>query len=271
MKQLLQILNVVSLLFTIGVNYLLNGQQGGSSIGDISAKYDNLLTPAGYAFGIWGLIYLSLIIFAIYQAADLFRKELKRNFILSIGWWFIIANLANAAWVWAFVNDQPGLSLLIMLVIFVSLLKIVINTRMEKWDAPNPVIFYIWWPFSLYFGWITVALIINVSAWLTAIQWTGAPINPEIWAILVLLVAAFVFIAMTWTRNMREYANVGVWGIVAIGVKNWALHPLVAWTAIAVSLTIFISAAAHGHLNRATAPFAKRDRTKLLDIYEQSE
>lgn len=271
MKRILQVLNVVTLLFTIGINYLFNGQQGKPSIAEISAKYDNLLTPAGYAFGIWGLIYISLIIFAVYQAADLFRKDLKRDFIFRIGWWFIIANLANAAWVWAFTSDLPGVSLLIMLAIFFSLLMIVRNTNMEKWDAPNPVIFYIWWPFSLYFGWITLALIINVSAWLTAVHWTGAPVSTEIWAVLILLIAAFIFVAMTWTRNMREYANVGVWGIVGIAVKNWGLHPLVTWTAIAVSVMIFISASAHGHLNRATGPFTKRDRTKLLNDYGESE
>jgi hypothetical protein len=265
MKRVLQILNVVTLLFTIGINYLYNGQQGKTSIADISAKYDNLLTPAGYAFGIWGLIYIALIVFAIYQSGDIFRKDLKRDFIGKIGWWFIISNLANAAWIWAFTSDQPGLSLLIMLLIFFSLLKIVLNTNMERWDAPNPVIFYIWWPFSFYFGWINIALIINVSAWLTSLGWNGGPLSAETWAILVLLIAATVFISMTWKRNMREYANVGVWGIVAIAVKNWSDHPLVAWFAIVLALIIFINASVHGYLNRATAPFAKRERQDLID------
>jgi hypothetical protein len=264
MKTLLQILNVVTLLFTIGVNYFFNGQQGKPSIGEISDKYNNLLTPAGYAFGIWGLIYLALIVFAVYQSGDIFRKDLKRGFILQIGWWFIIANLANAAWVWAFTSDQQGLSLLIMLLIFFSLLKIVLNTNMERWDAPNPVIFYIWWPFSLYFGWINIALIINISAYLTSLGWNGGPLNAETWAILILLVAAIVFITMTWKRNMREYANVGVWGIVAIAVKNWSSQPVVAWVAIAVAILIFINASVHGYLNRATAPFSRKIKAKSI-------
>jgi hypothetical protein len=258
MKRLLQILNIVTLLFTIGINYLFNGQAGKPSIGEISAKYENLLTPAGYAFAIWGLIYIALLVFAIYQAGDLFNKNLKRDFILDIGWWFVIANLANAGWVWAFTADQIGLSVLIMLVIFFALLKIVLNMNMERWDAPNPIIFYIWWPFSLYFGWINVALIINLSAYLTAIGYTGQPLGAELWAILILLVAAAIFITMTWTRNMREYANVGVWGIVAIAVKNWGNYPLVAGTALLIALVIFISASIHGYKNRATAPFSRK-------------
>lgn len=272
MKKVLQVLNVITLLFTIGINYLFNGQDGKPSIGDVSAKYDNLLTPAGYAFSIWGLIYIGLIIFAIFQMRDFFRKDRQYDFVLRIGWWFIVANLANAAWVWAFTSDQIGLSLVIMAVIFFALLRIILNTNMERWDAPNPVIFYIWWPFSLYFGWITVAVIINVSAYLTSIGWTGGPLTAETWAILILIIAAIIFVTMNWTRNMREYANVGVWGLVAIAVKNWSAYPSVAWTAVGLSVIIFINAAYHGHLNRATAPFIKRDRTKLTyDDYGKSE
>lgn len=258
MKRLLQILNLLTLLFTIGISYLFNGQPGRSSIGEIAAKYDNLLTPAGYAFAIWGLIYMALAIFALYQAADLFNQKYTRDFVLDIGWWFIIANLANAAWVWAFTGDQIGLSLLIMVVIFIALLKVVLQLNMERWDAPNPIIFYIWWPISLYFGWITVALIINVPAYLSAIGYNGQPLGAELWAILILVIAAFLFITMTWKRNMREAANVGVWGIVAIAVKNWTNHPVVAWTALIVALVIFINASVHGYQNRATAPFARR-------------
>lgn len=259
MKRTLQILNLLTLLFTIGVSYLLNGHQDGKpSISEVSGRYENLLTPAGYAFGIWGLIYLALLIFAVYQLLDLFKKNLHHDFVLKIGWWFIIANLANAAWVFAFTNNQIGLSVVIMLVIFISLLKIVLNINMERWDAPVPIIAFIWWPFSFYFGWITVALITNIAAYLVSLEWNGGPLSPEIWAVLILLIATAVFIAMTWTRNMREYANIGVWGIVAIAIKNWNTHPALAWIALALALLIFINASVHGYQNRATAPFARR-------------
>lgn len=258
MKRILQILNLVTLFFTIGINYLFNAQPGKASISDISAKYANLLTPAGYAFGIWGFIYIGLIIFSIYQLWDFFNKKTDTSFVTVIGWWFIIANLANAAWVIAFTNEQIGLSVVIMLILFLSLLKIVININMERWDAPVPIIGFIWWPVSLYFGWINVALMINISAYLTYLGWDGAPLGAELCAIIVLLLASVIFIAMIWTRNMREYANVGVWGIVAIAVKQWNEAPAVAWVALAVSVVIFVNASIHGYKNRATAPFARR-------------
>lgn len=261
MKKILQILSLLSLVFTIGINYLANGQQGKSSISEISARYNNLLTPAGYAFGIWGLIYLGLIIFAVYQLWDIFKEGLNHDFVLKIGWWFIIANLANAAWVLVFTNNQIGLSLLFMLIIFFSLLKIVLNINMERWDAPVPIIVFIWWPFSLYFGWINVALLANVSAYLVSIGWNGGPLSPSLWAIIVLIITTIIFVTMVWKRNMREYAFAGAWGIAAIAVKNWDDHQAVAWAAIIATIIICINASVHGYRNRATAPFARRVKT----------
>ncbi len=249
-------------MFTIGINYFFNAPQDGrASVKEISAKYDTLLTPAGYAFGIWGLIYLGLIIFAVYQLWDLVKKNINTDFVLKIGWWFIIANLANAAWIFAFTSNQIGLSLILICIIFFALLKIVLNINMERWDAPVPIIAFIWWPFSFYFGWINVALMVNAAAYLTALGWNGGPLSPELWTIIILFIAAIIFITMTWKRNMREYANVGVWGIVAIAVKNWNTHPTVAWIALALAIIIFINASVHGYQNRATAPFAKRVKT----------
>lgn len=261
MKKVLQISNIISLLIAIFVNYFVNAKQAGTpSISEISARYDTLLTPAGYAFGIWGLIYLGLIIFAVYQSISLFNKKYDNNYVSDIGWWFVLANLANAVWVVAFTNNQIGLSVLIIILLLFSLLKIVFNTNMERWDAPGSIIGFLWWPISLYFGWIVVATIVNIAAWLTSTGWDGAPLSPDSWAIIILIIAGIIFVYMTWNRNMREAANVGVWGIIAIGVKNWGENDLVAYSSIIVAIIIFISASAHGYKNRATAPFRKRTK-----------
>lgn len=261
MKKILQALNLLSVLLAIAVSYFVNGKRTGHpSIAEVSLKYDTLLTPAGYTFAIWGFIYLGLLIFAIYQLADWFKKDLQLNFVEQIGWWFIIANLANAGWVIAFTHQQIGLSLVLMGIIFTALLKIVISINMERWDAPVPIIAFIWWPFSLYFGWINMALIANISAWLTFLGWNGAPLDQVSWAIIILIIATIIFITMTWKRSMREYASVGAWGIIGVAVKNWHIHPSVAWTAIIVAVIILINTAAHGYKNRATAPFSRRTK-----------
>lgn len=259
MKRVLQYLNMLSLIVAVFVNYYVNAKKVNvPSISEISSRYTTLLTPAGYAFSIWGLIYIALFVFVIYQLLDIFNKKIDNNFVKDIGWWFIVANIANAAWVIAFTHDQIGLSVVIMLIIFFSLLKVVLHTNMERWDAPVSIIGFLWWPVSLYFGWITIALVVNIAAWLVSSGWTGAPFSPTLWAILVLLIVGSIFIAMIWKRSMREYASVGVWGIAAIAVKNWDDAPFVAYIAMAVAIIIFINTGIHGYQNRATAPFARR-------------
>jgi hypothetical protein len=257
LKKAIQVLNLISVLVAIYVAYYVNAKMDGSSMKDISDKYDNLLTPAGYAFGIWGLIYLSLIAFSIFQLLDVFKKDINTEFVDKIGGWFIVANLASAAWVISFTNDQIGISMVIMCIIFLSLLKIVINLNMEKWDAPFSIIALIWWPFSLYFGWITVALVANASAYLTYLGWSGSPLTPALWAYIILLIATVIFILMIWKRNMREYATVGIWGIVAIGINNLEKNESIAYYAFVMSVIIFINTALHGYQNRAMGPIRK--------------
>ena len=75
MKKVLQISNGIALVSTIIINYLSNtGAINNTTIGEVSNSMNSLFTPAGYAFAIWGFIYLLLIGFIIYQGRSLFVK-----------------------------------------------------------------------------------------------------------------------------------------------------------------------------------------------------
>jgi hypothetical protein len=251
MKKTLQILNLLTFIAAVAINYFYNtGSNAPNTVGEISDKYENLLTPAGYAFSIWGLIYLMLAMFAIFQARSLFSSKYNDNFVLDIGPWFILSNIVNAGWIVAFTNDMIGLSVILMLVFFVSLLKIVVNLNMERWYAPKSTIFFIWWPFSFYFGWLNVALIANLSVYFRSTGWDGAPLSESFWAVLVLIIAGAVFTSMVWSRNMREYAVAGSWGIVAIGVNNWGASPVVAYTALGVAAIVVLNVLINGFKNQ---------------------
>jgi hypothetical protein len=258
MKKTLQITNIAAFIVTIILNYaagagLINGQ----TIGDISARYDNLFTPAGYAFSIWGFIYLMLAGFVIYQARGLFKKVDNNGFILQIGWWFIVSCIANSLWLIAWVHDYIGLSALMIIVLLFSLIKIIVNTDMERWDAPFPKIVLLWWPFCFYSGWITVAVIANISAYLTKTGWNGFGVSDVSWAIIMIAIAGIINLFMIITRNMREFALVGIWGLSAVAVANWSIHQPIVITAITVSAILFIAISIHGYQNRATAPHIK--------------
>ena len=102
MKRILQISNVLALIGTILVNYISNtGWINGSTISSVSSRYQNLVTPAGYAFSIWGLIYLGLVAFVIYQARSLFSTTADDSIVTKLRMWFIVSCFANCAWVFA--------------------------------------------------------------------------------------------------------------------------------------------------------------------------
>lgn len=256
MKRFLQTGNVIAFLVMLVFNYLSNtGVFNGNTMASVSAEYQNLFTPAGYAFSIWGLIYLGLFAFVIYQGRSLFKLSIADDFVSRIGLWFMVSCLANSLWVLAWLYEYTGTSVLIMIVLLFSLLRIVIKLDMELDDVPVRKIVFVWWPFSIYAGWITVALIANIAAWLTKIGWNGFGISELSWTIIMICIATFINLLITWTRNMREFAMVGVWALIAIAVSNRYDHESIfLWALIAAGM-ITLSTSVHAYQNRKALYF----------------
>jgi len=136
MKKILQICNGIALVSTIFINYLSNtGTINNTTIGELSDGLNTLFTPAGYVFAIWGFIYLLLLGFIVYQGRSLFVKVRDDDFVLKIGWWFVVSCIANSAWVFAWLYGYTGLSCVFIFLLLIALLKIVMNNSMELWDA----------------------------------------------------------------------------------------------------------------------------------------
>jgi hypothetical protein len=247
------ILNGVALAATIVVSYLSNtGIFDGHTMASLSARYPTLVTPAPYAFSIWGLIYLSLIGFAGYFARVVYRG--LEDPALRIGGWFIVTCVANCCWVLAWLYGWTGLSVVLMVILLATLLRIVVLTNMELTDPLWPEIVFVWWPFCLYAGWITMAVLANVAAWLVKLG-----VGVSVWGAIGMLIAAgAAYLFMTWKRNMREYGFVGVWALVAISRAHWHRAPAVAGVAAALAGVLFISSSWHGWKHRAYGPFRKR-------------
>ncbi len=249
MKKPLLILNIVALVATIIVNYLSNtGYFNGETMSSVSGRYENIFTPAGYAFSIWGLIYLSLLAFLIYQARLSSRGQ--QNDINAIGAWFIISCIANAAWVMAWLYDQIGLSVLLMIILFLSLAQIVVRLNIATQNAPLPRSLLVYLPFSIYIGWISVALIANIAAWLTKISWNGWGISESSWAVIMIIIAGLVNLFVLWKRNMGMFALTGGWALVAIAVANWDNASTVATVAIATAVVLILSVLIHALTGR---------------------
>jgi len=251
MKKTLQIANIIALIITIVMNYLSNtGIFNGNTMATVSAAYHNYFTPSGYAFSIWGIIYIGLTAFVIHQSKGLFKGGEIPAVVPKIGWLFVISCAANCAWILAWLYDFTGLSVIIMLILLFSLLRIVTVTRMELDYITFKKTALEWWPFSIYTGWILVAVIANIAAYLTKINWNGFGISGTGWTIIMICVAAVINLYLIWNRNMREAALVGAWGLTAVAVSNWNEVPSIVYTAIIAAAVLFLNTAIHAYLNR---------------------
>lgn len=252
-------LNLFSVFVVLAFNWASQaGRLGRATVGAISRKYDTLFTPSGYAFSIWGLIFLALIAFAGYGIYRSFRYDQGNDFIRDSAPWFIGANLMNAGWVIAFTQEWIGTSLVLIFALLACLILIIRKLRMERWDAPIGTIAFVWWPICLYSGWISVAAIANAALYLKFLGWTGGEsLGPATWTVAMVLVAIALNIFMVLSRNMREFALVGVWALIAIAVRHQDTSGLLYYTPLAGAVLLVIVVSWHGYRNRATNPLLK--------------
>ena len=210
----LRILNIVTFAIVVVVNGLASTLPlNGMDTGQISDMIPSLFTPAGYVFSIWGIIYLALLAFSVYQALPA-QRENKR--LQNIGPWFLISNLFNSAWIFAWHYLQFGLSLVIMLGLLASLLILYTKAGIGKTSSSRNDKLFLDIPFGIYLGWIAVATIANVSTVLIMNDWAGFGIAPEIWTIIVLLVGTALAVAMAFLRKEIAYPLVAVWAFIGI-------------------------------------------------------
>jgi hypothetical protein len=234
----LAILNLVGYLGTVVVNGLANALPiNNRSTGELSDMYPNLFVPAGLTFSIWGLIYLLLAIFVVYQMVITFKKNSQdTGFIKKIGFLFFISCLANMGWIFAWHYQIVWLSLIIMLVILGSLLAIYLRLNIGKSQAPKSEKYMVHLAFSIYLGWITIATIANVTALLVNAGWNNIAPGEQFWAVLVIAVGIAIALAVLFTRNDIFYCLVVDWALLGIMLKRLATPEIPAWSVIITAI-----------------------------------
>ncbi|MDD5022000.1 MAG: tryptophan-rich sensory protein [Endomicrobiaceae bacterium] len=236
--KIIKISTVVAYVVMVAVNYMaVLLPLGGRSTGEISENYPNLFAPAGYAFSIWGIIYILLGIYVVYQLW-LVKNELAET----VNRIFIVNALLNASWLFAWHYDLIWLSVIIMAGLLFTLMKIsdILRTHVlvtkERWLVRLP--------FSIYFGWITVATIANVTVFLVYLGWNGFGISESFWTVIALLAGTFIG---SW-RMLRDrfvpYGLVLIWGYCAILAKHLSAngfggqYPVIIGTVV-ICLSVF--------------------------------
>jgi hypothetical protein len=224
-----QVLVIIAAFATIIFNIAANALPlNGLNTGELSDRFQIFFVPAGYVFSIWGLIYLGLIAYAIYQLLPAQRENPR---LRSIGYLFILSCLANIAWLFLWHYEVFEFTLIAMGV----LLRLDIGrgkvSNAEKWAVHIP--------FSIYLGWITVATIANTTQLLYYLGWNGWGISAEIWAVIMLAAGVVISAIMSYTRVDIAYSLVLVWAYIGIARKH-ADTPLVANSALVAAGLILV-------------------------------
>jgi len=233
-----KIIALIAYVAMIVVNFLaVSLPINNRSTGEISDAYSNLFAPAGITFSIWGLIYLLLAIYVIYQF-----KSKNDGLLKKINIFFIITSLANLLWIFAWHYDYIGISLILMLVLLLGLIKIADILRSNNLTKEENRFIKI--PFSVYFGWITVATIANITVFLVSIGWNGFGIADYIWTSIILLIGAAIGIWRTNKDKCTVYGLVLIWAYLGILFKHLSAdgfagqYPVVIYT-VYLCLAVF--------------------------------
>ena len=219
---ILSILNLLGFLGTIVVNALANILPiNNITTGELSDLYPNLFVPAGLTFAVWGLIYVLLAIFIIYQLIPSIRRDAQKiDFVQRIGPLFFISCIANIGWIFAWHYRIVPLSLVLMLILLGCLLAIYLRLNIGKSEATKSEKYLVHLPFSIYLGWITIATIANVTALLVNINWNTWGLSEQFWAVAVIIVGIAIAFSALFTRKDIYYCLVVDWALLGILLKR---------------------------------------------------
>ena len=214
---------------------------GGKNTGEISDAYSNLFAPAGLTFAIWGVIYLLLgaFFFRAFEIWNTGKKTLpnkKFNRLLKL---FSASSVLNIAWLFAWQYEVFWLSVVLMIVLLGTLGFAHQIITAEKLGRLERLAIRV--PFSVYFGWITVATIANITTWLVSVGWDGWGFSDVAWMIVILIVGAVIGTLTAIRRNDWVYLAVFVWAYFGILYKHLSDDGFAGqYTAITVTLSVLL-------------------------------
>jgi hypothetical protein len=213
-----QVVNVLATAGVLTINGLANAVPfNGLTTGDVSEQFDRLFVPAAYVFAIWGVIYAAIVGFTVYQALP---SQRKNPLLRRIGYLYALTCVANSAWLFLWHYEQFVWSLVAMGALLLLLIAIYLRIGTGRTGVGPAETWLVRVPFSIYLGWITVATIANATVVLEAVDWNGWGLAPEVWAILMLVVAGLIASTVSITRGDVAYILVILWAYVGIVIRQ---------------------------------------------------
>ena len=230
------LINVVLFCAMVFLNYLANALPlNGVTQRDLSEDYQIHLTPAGYVFAIWGIIYLGLLAYVITQAHP---KWLHNKGIRALDLPFVLSCLCNMAWLVVWHYRYVEISAIVMLGLLGSLMWIYVIVDKQRQSDDKPI-WFVEQTFSVYMGWVSLATMLNISVLLYTLGWNGGPLAPQSWAAILLGVACVLFLYLALSRGDTAILAVLFWSSIGIAIKNQSETMIEVTCLVVVLLCLF--------------------------------
>ena len=230
----LAIINFISLLFVFLFNFLTGtGVINNLSQKEISDMFPTAITPAPFAFSIWGVIY-TFVAIAIILILFRYKEKEYNDTVKAISYWFLLSSIANVLWTVSFAYLQIALSTLLIFILLFSLVMIL--KQLSKLDPPIKSIFPL--AFGMYAGWVLIASVLNVAVTLVQLKWSAFGLDETVWANIILAVSVIIVLMVTMnTKNIVIPLPVA-WAYYAIYIKTNFMVALIGMILL-VSITIY--------------------------------
>ncbi len=228
-------------LFAVIVGQAQMALGWGQTAAEFSADSDATLKVAGYAFAIWGVIYLGLLIYAVRQVLPRTGESLL---IHRFGWPSALAFAGIGLWIVAAALDAEVATIVLIFgslaVLLIPLLQnagairaLPIRER-DRWMVV--------WPLALLAGWLTVAAPLNLITVATGNGDLPAVLSPTVWAATAIVVVAVVALAVTQRVRTFAYALPIAWGLLGAFVAEQPRNAPLAYVALGAAVAVLVGA-----------------------------
>ena len=235
---------VAACIAQIGLSYLPGSLGFEQTIGDRSDAVSTLLTPPGYAFAIWGPLFLGCLVFAIVHAVP---RNLGMPLFRKTGWFVAAAFAANAVWVVYVpaIGLDAGAYALLLVILALLMVVVAIVRRDTAADRTGRLAFL---PILALAGWISAATTVGASQTLLP---AGASV-PSLIAVLV-AGAAFAVAAAAYSAAVA-FALAAAWGFATVGVSNLDGGNMVIGYTAAAAAVLTVAAAVIARIRADSRP-----------------
>lgn len=241
-----QIVVISAMVFMIIGAMVGTGLFGGTAVQDLQGgaldSDASYLAPARSAFSIWSVIYLGLVAYTIWQALPGQRARARQR---TMGWWIALTMVLNGLWL---VAAQFGTLLLTVIAIIVLLVALGLTFRLSVLTRTTGDGFFdsllIDGVTGLHLGWVTLATVANITAWLTTIAPASWGDAATAWGIVVLIVVALIGLGIAWRSSWRIAPALALaWGLTWLAVARLTGEPSssgIGITAVIVAAVVLV-------------------------------